>query len=85
MKWGRGKTSFSKGVKLVRQQKERTIIVGESQIMEEIRIKLNNVRFILIIFQNIQIGDRQVRNVEYLTNTFTSLDREDCKRETRFC
>lgn len=62
---------------MVRQQKERTILVGESQIMEEIRIKLNNFRFILRIFQNIQIGARQVKNVEYLTNIFTSVDRED--------
>lgn len=35
--------------------------------MEEVRIKLNNVRFMLRIFQNIQIGNRQARNVEFLT------------------
>lgn len=50
--------------------------------MEEIKIKLNYVRFVLRIFQNIQMGNRQIRNVEFLTNIFISLNREDYKRET---
>lgn len=50
--------------------------------MEEIKVKLNYVRFVPRIFQNIQMGNGQVRNVEFLTNIFISLDREDCKRET---
>lgn len=64
------------------KKRERKILVEKSQIMEEIQIKLNNVRFILRLFQNIQIRNRQLRNVEFSTNIFTSLDREDCKRET---
>lgn len=47
----------------------------------KIMIKLNNVRFIPRIFQNIQIRNRQVRNAEFLTTVFASLDRDDCKRE----